>query len=299
MTMPELDRDPQTYYAAPGVMTDPGPYGGLLAGLPDDVGSLVGAVQGALLHVFWAGRYGVELSKARQEEVQLRSVREMLARLEELDPVPLTVARPLERRLVGNCRHFTVLLTTLLRRRGVPARARCGFGTYFRPLHYEDHWVCEYWDARARRWVLVDPQIDALQRRALRIAFDPLDVPRDRFVTGGRAWLLCRAGEADPGRFGIFDMRGMAFIRGNVVRDLLALNKVEVLPWDDWGPMTSTDEEAATHDVELIDRLARLTVSPDELFLALRKAYESEARSHHAPDWFLAARGVSLQVSNA
>ena len=33
-----------------------------------------------------------------------------------------------ERRFVGNCRHFTVLLCAFLRARGVPARARCGFG---------------------------------------------------------------------------------------------------------------------------------------------------------------------------
>ena len=36
-----------------------------------------------------------------------------------------------------------------------------------------------------------------------RIGFDPFDVPRDQFVVGGRAWQLCRAGEADPDTFGL------------------------------------------------------------------------------------------------
>jgi len=296
MTMPELAGDPLAYYATPGVMTDPGAFDRLLSDVPRDVGAMIRAVQGALLHVFWAGRYGVELSQTRQEEVQLRSAEEMLGRLEALDPSPLSVRRPLERRLVGNCRHFAVLLCTLLRHHGVPARVRCGFGTYFRPLHYEDHWACEYWDVGHRRWVLADPQLDALQCGALRIPFDPLDVPRDRFVSGGQAWLLCRTGEAEPSRFGISEMRGMAFIRGNVIRDLLALNKVEVLPWDQWGPIAQSEADAATAQVDLIDRLARLTTCCDELFVALRRAYEAEVRIYGAPERVAAGREIALSV---
>ena len=51
---------------------------------------------------------------------------------------------------------------------------------------------------------------------------------------------LCRAGQANPDLFGVFDMHGMWFIRGNVVRDLAALNKVELLPWDCWASVGSS-----------------------------------------------------------
>ncbi|HOQ97470.1 MAG TPA: transglutaminase domain-containing protein, partial [Anaerolineae bacterium] len=60
--------------------------------------------------------------------------------------------------------------------------------------------------------------------------FSPLDVPRSRFIVGGQAWLDCREGRSDPLLYGIHDMHGMWFIRGNVVRDMLALNKIELLP---------------------------------------------------------------------
>ena len=33
-----------------------------------------------------------------------------------------------------------------------------------------------------------------------------LDVPHNRFAIAGDAWARCRAGEADPMKFGIFDM---------------------------------------------------------------------------------------------
>ena len=63
---------PQTYYSTPGPMTDPGAMAALLNDLPTDVGELVRVVQGLLIHVFWAGRYGLELDEARQSEVQIR-----------------------------------------------------------------------------------------------------------------------------------------------------------------------------------------------------------------------------------
>jgi len=69
----------------------------------------------------------------------------------------------------------------------------------------------------------------------LGISFDPLDVPRDQFLTAGVAWQMCRTGQDNPDHFGIFNMRGLWFVRGNLVRDLLALNTIEILPWDVWG----------------------------------------------------------------
>ena len=43
-----------SYYARPGPMTDPGRYGEHLDSLPADIPALVRAVQGLLIHVFWA-----------------------------------------------------------------------------------------------------------------------------------------------------------------------------------------------------------------------------------------------------
>ena len=73
---------------------------------------------------------------------------------------------------------FALMLVTLLRAKGVPARSRCGFAAYFNPPNFEDHWVCEYWDAQERRWRLADPQIDDVWRGRLNIGFDTLDLPR-------------------------------------------------------------------------------------------------------------------------
>jgi hypothetical protein len=261
------------FYRSPGPVTGLGPHARLADALPADIEAIRDAVQGLLLHVFWAERYGVKLADERKAEVNLRRVDRQLSRLLELDPSPLARARPFERRLVGNCRDFSTIMTALLRAKGIPARARCGFGTYFLPNRYEDHWVCECWNAGTHRWVLVDAQLDGFQREKLKIDFDPLDVPRDRFLVGGAAWQRCRTGGADPDRFGIFDMHGLWFVRGDLVRDFLALNKVEILPWDHgWGYLAGEDEAA----YPLMDRIASLTTAPHESFDEIRALFGSD-----------------------
>ncbi len=267
----------QDYYTTHSPITVPDGQAALLDGLPASVDELRCVVQGLLLHVFWAERYGVKLSPERQDEVQLRWVSRQLARIVELDPRPMPEARPPERRLVGNCRDFSVLLAALLRHTGTPARARCGFGRYFLPNHYEDHWVCEVWNAAQGRWALVDAQLDALQCQAMGITFDPLDVPRDQFITGGLAWQMCRAGQADPETFGFRDMHGLWFVRGDFVRDVAALNKMELLPWDVWGLMERRDDELDANDLALLDHLANLTAGDVPNVDEVRRLYEANA----------------------
>ncbi len=268
----------QDFYATPGPITEPGNWGYLLDNLPTDVGELCRVVQGLVLHIFWADQYGVQLSEERQEEVQLRFVQPQLERIVALDPRSLTEARPPSRRLVGNCRDFSVMLTTMLRHQGVPARARCGFGAYFEPGQFEDHWVAEYWNQGERRWVLVDAQLDALQHEVLGLMFDPLDVPRDQFIVGGKAWQICRNGEADPQAFGIADMHGLWFVQGNFVRDVASLNKMELLPWDVWGLMPYPDEDNSAADLAFLDELAELTAGDVPDFERVRRLYENDNR---------------------
>ena len=266
------------YYATHSPISDPAEAAPLLNGLPHGVAELRRVVQGLVLHVFWAERYGVALAPERRAEVQLRWVAPQLRRILALDGRPLAEARPPERRLVGNCRDFSVLLAALLRNQGIPARARCGFGRYFLPNHFEDHWVCEYWSADQARWALVDAQLDALQCEQLRVDFDPLDVPRDQFIVGGQAWQLCRSGQADPETFGIGELHGLWFVRGDFVRDVAALNKMELLPWDSWGLIEQPDEALKVGDLVLLDRLAEMTSGDVPDFEAVHRLYEADAR---------------------
>jgi hypothetical protein len=220
-------------------------------------------VQGLIVHPFLSHLYELAPTAVRHGELEIRAASEMIDRITALDGRPLSEPRSPELRFVGNCRHFAVLLCAFLRAQGKPARARCGFGAYFNPPNFEDHWVCEVWDETREAWRLVDSQLDALQREALRVTFDPLDVPRTQFLVAGEAWRRCRSGGANPQRFGILDLRGLWFVRGNVVRDLAALTKRELLPWDGWGLMAKREDGDAA-EMALLDHVAELTQASDE-----------------------------------
>jgi len=112
--------------------------------------------------------YNLKLSAQQRDDANIRQTAATLDRIHQLDDRALGTRRDPARRLPSVCRHFSTMLVSILRAQGVPARARCGFGAYFTPGKFEDHWVCEYWNAEQSRWILVDAQMDAIQRSALR-----------------------------------------------------------------------------------------------------------------------------------
>jgi len=260
-------------FTEPGLMTSGGKYADRLAALPADVAALAAAAQGLLIHEFLVDQYGVALTDEDRQTVHLRPVERILEAIVERDDRPLDVPREPAGRTASNCRGFTVLTVAMLRAKGVPARSRCGFGAYFTDGWFEDHWVAEYWRADQRRWVRVDAQIDAVQRKLFGIEFDPLDLPPGAFLTGGEAWQLIRAGKADPDRFGLSSIpeSGDWWIAANLMRDVA---DVETLPWDVWATMP---EPGDPMDVERFDRMAAgqepVTV-PDQVFSVLRKRLE-------------------------
>jgi hypothetical protein len=246
------------FYASPAAMTELPRHPGR-DDIPGDLNDLRRCVQGLLLHRDWATAYGIAPGDQRLDEQHLRSTREILSRAFEIRDDPITVPREPIDRVLGICRHFTLLHTALLRASGVPARVRCGFGNYFDRSKWYDHWITERWDGN--RWVRDDPQVDELQASVINLDFDPYDQPPGKFLSAGEAWAAARAGALDPSLFGIFDMWGLAFIGGNVLADLACLNKVELLPWDNWGMGTRWGPYDALPDdiVATIDGLAAIT----------------------------------------
>jgi hypothetical protein len=146
-------------------------------------------------------------------------------------------------------------------------------------MHY-DRWVCEFWQEREMRWVVVDAaMLDEATRRLHPIHFDPLDVPHTQFLPAGKAWQMCRIWRADPRRFGRSrgDL-GLGYIASQLVRDLASLNKVEMLADDTWGLAHTAFDYLWENDLRLLDRVARTTLAGNEAFPELRALYDSESR---------------------
>ncbi len=197
------------------------------------------------------------LSKDRMAEINVRPASALLTTVLELDNSPLDQERPPDRRVVGTCRHFAVMATALLRAAGLPARARCGFATYFIPPRKVDHWIVEHWSSADQRWVRIDPEwVDRTTPGSARTE----DLRPGEFLTAGEAWELVRSAQADPALFGVFGTEnwGPGEVRGNAMRDLASvLHKIEMLPWDEWGPMKASYDGTTGEDFDvLMDELA-------------------------------------------
>ncbi len=263
------------FYRAPSALQSAAAHEAAYRDLPDDIASLARIVQGVLLHQHIAPAYGETLTPERIAEAQIRPVSALLDRVLK-GGRPLAQTRPPRERTIAVCRHFSLLLESILRAKGIAARARCGFGAYFDKARFVDHWVTEYWHAGEARWIMVDAQLDDTQKTLFGIDFDTLDVPRDRFLVAGDAWRMCRDGKADPSAFGILQMHGMWFIAGNIVRDVAALNNVEMLPWDVWGAMLPPGQAPDDAALKRFDHLAMLTHDPDAHFGELRSLYTGD-----------------------
>ena len=266
----------QDYYRGHGSMTSPGTFAPAFDSLPRDVASLCNLIQGVMIHrdiAPWL--YDLRLSKDQRDLANLRSASGMMSAILGLDPRAIGVARGPAHRLPCVCSHFSTMLCAILREQGVPARARCGFGAYFIPGRFEDHWVAEYWNDSQRRWILVDAQLDAVQIKAFNIAIDPLDVPRDRFIVAADAWQMCRKGRADSKLFGLsmINEAGMWWIAANLIRDLAALNRVEMLPWDVWGMMPKPADEPGDQEIVVLDRVAELILAGDSALRQIQEIY--------------------------
>lgn len=260
------------WYVGHSRFSDPGASTSWLDDAPRDLPALRRAASELVFH-YWAQgditRHGFPAS--RREEINLRYASDMFARLRELDPAPPGAPRPPLNRIVGCCRDFTLLFVSMARHQGIPARARVGFASYLIPGWHLDHVVAEIHDGTV--WRLIEPQLpDDFG------GVDLLDVPRDRFLVGADAWTAARSGDLDPDRLVVSPelevpfLRGLPYARHNLVLDLAALNKHEMILWDLWGDLND-DAPLAPAAVERADELAEsMTEADDEQLRVLFEA---------------------------
>jgi hypothetical protein len=262
------------FYRQPSPTSELGRHADLSPSLPTDPEALSAIVRGLLVHNFTAKVQGLRFAAERMAHMQTVGAEAILDNVFSLDPAPLGIERPVERRMVGFCYHFALLHCALLRATGTPARIRCGFAGYFEAQRWIDHWVAEYWDGDC--WVLTDPQIG---RR---------DLTSDDFQNGPGAWDHCRDGASRPTLYGNGELWGWDELRGSLINDVAALNKVEVSGWY-WCDRLKVEPLDQPHDeldasLDILSRLAATSESVErikecfDLFPELRPPADAVAR---------------------
>jgi hypothetical protein len=280
--MPET-KEALAFYATQSTFSDPGELAGVYADLPHDPTELARISRDLLIHRGEGDLFGHTHPTDRlHNDAESRYVDGILRILVDRNPAPLTVRREPADRFVGICRDFTLLHCSFLRHVGIPARLRSGFADYFGTTGFHgDHVVTEYWDEK-RGWLLADAQLtDPAVTANWPVDFDPMDVPRDRFLVAGAAWQAIRENGADERTFGLHGPQegpfwGERFVAGNIRLDLAALNRVETLLWDVWGedegePGTPLPEQSR----KFYDGVAPV-ISGEVTFEAARKLFTED-----------------------
>jgi hypothetical protein len=264
--------------------SDPGELAPLYAELPRDPARLARIARDLLIHRVEGPLFDHTHPQDRlHHDAETRYIDDILRIVVSRDDAPLTERRVPADRFVGTCRDFALLHVSFLRHHGIPARTRSGFARYFGSdgFHF-DHMVTEYWDDRRGTWLLADPpHTDPALHHAWNVDFDPMDIPRDRFLVAGEAWQAIREGAADQKTFGLHPPHegpfwGERFVSGNIRLDLAAVNKVETLLWDVWGEDEGKPGEPLPESSrEFYDRVAP-AVSGEVSYETARKLFTGD-----------------------
>lgn len=273
-----------SYYSSHSISSNPGQDETLLRKLPNSIEKLCNIIHGLMIHFNnTEDLYDFKPKLEEIREVNTRYMDRILKIILAKDPSPLHKERKPRKRFFGSCRDFSLMLCSILRSKKIPSRLRCGFGSYLESGKFWDHWVCEVWEGKENRWILVDPEIGKEEKQIYDVPADlnNTNLSREQFIVAGSAWERCRSKEADPTLFGPHNIgSGLPFIKGNLLLDFAALNKVELLPWD-LHPFLNTSilgrKKLTKEENDLIDLLANLTrQTNNSVFQDVRSLYEKK-----------------------
>jgi len=166
-------------YSEQSSFTDPGEYAYLFDDIPESIPEICNLIKKQLIHPQEASEIRDLLPEGREpEDGDFPGVSEMLRILLQRDSSGLTMNRRIEDRLIVACYHHALLLVSILRHRNIPVRLRAGFAKYYEKetnLRF-GHVICEVWDERRQKWILVDPDRNII------------DVDPSRFEFPSEAW---------------------------------------------------------------------------------------------------------------
>ena len=258
------------FYRQYSSFTDPGEYEYLYKNLPDSLPELCQLIRSQFIHPYAElPRYRDKIPEERwNESFRYMTVQSILEGLVTYNSSGLTKDRKPEDRLILGCRENAIMLASILKYRGIPARVRTGHVTYLRPKFHMSHTICEVWNEHKNRWMLVDPSTVMI------------DFSREQFDFSNELWLKLQNKEIDPDQYG-FPGRysGFVSIVGKVCPDLASILGTEY-PVHHYAPILDyafeNNDQLTDEHIETLNRISELMKSIDaENFSKLQDIYNS------------------------
>ncbi|MBQ9854054.1 MAG: transglutaminase domain-containing protein [Bacilli bacterium] len=277
------------FYKQTSQFTDLGYYKEFAKNLPNDIDELCILQRMQIIHpvayndknirskskCFWGDMTKVPIMRLDYEEDYFPTAQSMIAELLRKNP-NYNINREAKDKIHITCRGQAILLASILKAKGIPARARSGFAPYIKydGISY-DHWITEYYDEKEKIWKLVDADEHCPDHE---MGFDLNNIPYDRFIFGANAYLGLRENSikpesilyaSDPITLGM-----RAALRG-LFYDFHALMNNEIIFLHVPRYIKEKDFELSEEEYKELDDLARLMLNPNENFITLKEIWES------------------------
>ncbi|WP_102399031.1 transglutaminase domain-containing protein [Haloimpatiens massiliensis] len=280
------------HYRQVGTYSYAGPYKEYYQGLPDNVPELGKLVCSQVIHrvTLKQGNTGAnekliygDMTKypwyrLRCEDDILLTAVAMTAELFRLDDRGFILQRAIENKLVVTCRYVSVLMSAILKAKGIPCRSRAGFAPYFHENESVDHWINQYWNERENRWITFDADGFFNDEE---LGFNQFDIPNNQFDWAADTWLNIRNGKVDGKHFVYADALGTNSLKA-VIRaifyDFHALMNDEISYKFQPCYIDDKFDILTENDLIEIDDLAKLMLKPDKNFNKLISIWNSNRK---------------------
>lgn len=280
------------HYKKTGTYTYAGFYKEYFRSLPDDISTLGRLVCSQVIHrvTLKEGNTNANASllygdmnrypwyRMRCEDDVLLTAPALTAELFRMDERGFVKDRRTENKIVVTCRYVSVLMSAILKAKGIPARSRAGFAPYFQQGISMDHWINQFYNEKENRWVTFDA--DGFYEESGMFSFQ-YDMPQDCFDWVAKAYLEVRSGKTDGRQYLYADGLGTcslpALIR-YLIYDFHALMNNELtfsfLPAYLDGRLDKLTEA----ELKELDQLALWLLDPDRYFHELCGLWERERK---------------------
>ena len=280
------------HYRKVGTYSYAGLYKEYFQGLPDDISELGKLICSQVIHriTLKQGNTGAnekliygDMTKypwyrLRCEDDILLTAVAMTAELFRLDDRGFILQRATENKLVVTCRYVSVLMSAILKAKGIPCRSRAGFAPYFDENKSTDHWINQYWNERENRWITFDADGFFNDED---LGFNQFDIPENKFDWAANTWLNIRNGKVDGRRFVYGDRLGTNSLKA-VIRaifyDFHAIMNVEISYRFQPCYIDGKFDKLTENDLIEIDELAKLMLQVDKNFDKLIALWNSNRK---------------------
>lgn len=280
------------HYRQVSTYTYSGVYKEYFKKLPDDISELGRLICSQVIHrvTLRQGNTGANKNmiygdmerypwyRLRCEDDVLLTASAMTAELFRLDDKGFRLQRAVEDKIVVTCRYVSVLMSAILKSKGIPCRSRAGFAPYLFENKSGDHWINQYWNAEEERWITFDA--DGFFNES-GLNFNQYDIPKDGFDWAADTWLNIRNGKIEGEGFVYADAIGTNSLRAairEIFYDFHAIMNDEISYNFQPCYIDGKFGELTENHLKEIDELAELMLEPDKNFNKLVSIWNSNRK---------------------